>query len=54
MIIKHMWPVTPALPKYKETFVITLVDKYFAAAEAFIKIKNHNDILRREMEKIKK
>lgn len=36
MIIKHMWPVTLALPKYKETFVITYVDKYFAIAEAFI------------------
>ena len=38
MIIKHMWPVTFAIPKYKETYIITLVDKYFAIAEAFIKI----------------
>ena len=37
MIIKHMWPVTPAFPKYKETFVIIYVDKYFAIAEAYIK-----------------
>ena len=37
MIIKHMWPVTPAFPKYKETFIIIYVDKYFAIAEAFIK-----------------
>ena len=41
MILKHMWPVTPAIPKYKETFVITFVDKYFAVAEAFIKTKNN-------------
>ena len=54
MILKHMWPVTLAVPKYKETFIITLVDKYFAVAEAFIKIKNHNEILIREREKIKK
>ena len=54
MIIKHMWPVTLAVPKYKETFVITLVDKYFAVAEAFIKIRNHNEILMREKEKIEK
>ena len=54
MIIKHMWPVTLAVPKYKETFIITLVDKYFAVAEAFIKIKNHNEILIREREKIRK
>ena len=52
MIIKHMWPVTLAMPKYKETFIITLVDKYFAVAEAFIKIKNHNDILKKEEERI--
>lgn len=36
MIIKHMWPVTFSIPKYKETFIMTLVDKYFAIAEAFI------------------
>lgn len=52
MIIKHMWPVTLVMPKYKETFIITLVDKYFAVAEAFIKIKNHNDILKKEEERI--
>ena len=40
IIIKHMWPVTIAIPKYKETFILSLVDKYFAIAEAFIKIKN--------------
>lgn len=33
IIINHMWPVTIALPKYKETYIITLVDKYFAMAE---------------------
>ena len=36
IIKNHMWPVTPAFPKYKETYIITLVDKYFAVAEAFI------------------
>lgn len=31
IIVKHMWPVTLfELPKYKESFVITLVDKYSA------------------------
>lgn len=37
MIIKHMWPVTWQLPKYKETFIITFVDKYFAFNEKNIK-----------------
>lgn len=49
MILKHMWPVTPAFPKYKETFIITFVDKYFAVAEAFIKTNNN-----KEREKITK
>lgn len=31
IIVKHMWPVTLlAFPKYKESFIITLVDKYSA------------------------
>ena len=34
IIVKHMWPVTITLPKYKETFVITLVDKYSAIQES--------------------
>ena len=34
IIVKHMWPVTLALPKYKESFIITLVDKYSALQES--------------------
>lgn len=34
IIVKHMWPVTIAFPKYKETYVITLVDKYSALQES--------------------
>lgn len=33
VIIKHMWPVTLRLPRYKESFVITLTDKYSALVE---------------------
>ncbi|MBR3249484.1 MAG: HD family phosphohydrolase [Clostridia bacterium] len=33
MIIKHMWPLTVKLPKYKETFILTLVDKYCTIEE---------------------
>lgn len=36
IIIKHMWPVTIRLPKYKESFIITLVDKYSAVMETVI------------------
>ena len=33
MIEKHMWPVTRPLPKYRETVVITVIDKYCAVLE---------------------
>ena len=33
IILKHMWPVTLGIPKYKETFLMTYVDKYFAYSE---------------------
>ena len=33
IILKHMWPVTPKFPRYKESFLITYVDKYFACVE---------------------
>ena len=39
MIIKHMWPVTLALPRYKETFLMIFLDKYFAVEERKIHIK---------------
>ncbi len=32
-IIKHMWPLTLKLPKYKEGYVIIFADKYCAARE---------------------
>lgn len=34
MILKHMWPATPLrLPRYRETLVIVMVDKYCALLE---------------------
>lgn len=33
MIVNHMWPMTPHLPRHCETFAITLVDKFCAVAE---------------------
>lgn len=39
IIIKHMWPVTLALPRYKETFLMIFIDKYFAVEERKINIK---------------
>ena len=33
LIVNHMWPVTPSLPKYKETYIVTIMDKYSAVIE---------------------
>lgn len=35
IILKHMWPVTLKLPKYRESYIITLVDKFCALKESF-------------------
>lgn len=40
IILKHMWGATVALPKYKESFVVTLVDKYCACDEAISPLVN--------------
>lgn len=33
IILKHMWPITFSIPKYFETFIVALVDKYCAFME---------------------
>ncbi len=40
VIKKHMWPLTLSLPKYPESFVVILVDKFFCIRELF-KSGNH-------------
>jgi uncharacterized protein len=35
VIKKHMWPLTLSLPRYPETFIVVLVDKFFCIREAF-------------------
>ncbi|KXT74221.1 HD family hydrolase [Streptococcus sp. DD10] len=34
IIVKHMWGATLAPPRYKESYVVTMVDKYWAVKEA--------------------
>jgi uncharacterized protein len=36
IIFKHMWLATPHFPRYKESYVVTFVDKYIAT-EDFVK-----------------
>lgn len=33
IILKHMWPLTFSPPKYLESFIVTIVDKYCAFRE---------------------
>ncbi|HNX92620.1 MAG TPA: HDIG domain-containing protein [Syntrophomonas sp.] len=33
IIVKHMWPVTMSPPKYRESYVVMMMDKYCAAGE---------------------
>jgi uncharacterized protein len=36
IIIKHMWLATVALPRYKESYIVTFVDKYCAVKEVAV------------------
>ena len=40
VIVKHMWPVTFGLPKYRESYIVTVMDKYSACLETYRYIKN--------------
>ncbi len=47
IIVKHMWPLTIVPPKFKESYIVTLVDKYCATKEffKFLKIKKSTKLL---------
>ena len=34
IILKHMWPLTVRFPRYKESYIITFVDKFCAIQES--------------------
>lgn len=44
IILKHMWPVTIKLPKYKESYIITFVDKYCAIQESIKAYKSRKGL----------
>lgn len=38
IIVKHMWGATLAFPRYKESYIVTLVDKYWAVREGLLPV----------------
>lgn len=38
IIVKHMWGATIAFPRFKESYIVTLVDKYWAIKEGLIPV----------------
>jgi len=48
IIIKHMWPLTVIPPKYKESYVVSFVDKYLASKEF---VKKYNSKVRKTIKK---
>ena len=40
IIVKHMWPLTIKMPKYPESYVIVMMDKYAALLEFGVHCKN--------------
>ena len=40
IILKHMWPVTCSLPRYRESYIVTIMDKYSACLETYLYIQN--------------
>ena len=45
IIVKHMWPLTIRLPKYRETLIVVLIDKYCAIMET-LAIANRAKVFR--------
>jgi len=44
IILKHMWPITIKLPRYKESYIITFVDKYCAIQESIKAYKTNRTL----------
>jgi hypothetical protein len=41
IIVKHMWPLTLVPPKYRESYIISFVDKYCAIQESYESFKSN-------------
>ena len=45
IILKHMWPLTLKLPSHRESYIVTLVDKYCASREMIKMLRKKLKIL---------
>lgn len=52
IILKHMWGATIAPPRYKEGYIVTLVDKYWAIKEAMTPLRQRFGKKRRYSRKV--
>ena len=52
VILKHMWPLTIKLPRYREAYIVTFVDKYCAIKEVLKFFKYRKRL--RKLKKLKK
>lgn len=41
IILKHMWGMTLAPPRYKESYLVTFVDKYWALREVTLPLQHY-------------
>lgn len=41
IIVKHMWPLTLAPPRYKESYIVTFADKYLSSREFIDEFKKN-------------
>jgi len=48
IVIKHMWPLTVVPPKYKESYIVSFLDKYLASKEF---VKKYNTQVRKRIKK---
>ncbi len=39
VILKHMWPLTIKFPRYREAYIVTIMDKYSACLETYYYLK---------------
>lgn len=50
IVIKHMWPLTVIPPKYKESYIVSFMDKYLASKEF---VKKYNNRIRGQIKRTK-